>query len=48
MWASLWLSKEATCNVETWVRSLGCKYPLEEGKATHSSILDWRIPMDRA
>ena len=22
--------------------------PLEEGMATHSSILDWRIPMDRA
>ena len=44
MWTSLWLSKEATCNVETWVRSLGCKYPLEEGKATHSSVLAWRIP----
>ena len=24
---------------ETWVRSLGCKDPLENGKATHSSIL---------
>ena len=32
----------------TWVRSLGCKDPLEEGMATHSSILAWRIPMDRA
>ena len=32
---------------ETWVRSLGWKDPLEEGRATHSSILAWRIPMDR-
>jgi len=32
---------------ETWVLSLGCDDPLEKGKATHSSILDWRIPMDR-
>ena len=29
---------------ETWVQSLGCKEPLEKGKATHSSILVWRIP----
>ena len=29
---------------ETWVRSLGWKDPLEKGKATHSSILTWRIP----
>ena len=29
---------------ETWVRSLGMKDPLEKGKATHSSILAWRIP----
>ena len=28
---------------ETWVRSLGCKDPMEEGMATHSSILTWRI-----
>ena len=28
---------------ETWVRSLGQKDPLEEGMATHSSILAWRI-----
>ena len=27
-----------------WVRSLGQEDPLEEGKATHSSILAWRIP----
>ena len=32
---------------ETWVRSLGWEGPLEEGMATHSSILVWRIPMDR-
>ena len=29
---------------EMWVQSLGWKDPLEEGKATHSSILAWRIP----
>ena len=32
---------------ETWVRSLGWEDPLEKEKATHSSILAWRIPMDR-
>ena len=32
---------------ETWVRALGWEDPLEEGMATHSSILAWRIPMDR-
>ena len=30
-----------------WVQFLGQKDPLEEGMATHSSILAWRIPMDR-
>ena len=29
---------------ETWVPSLSWKDPLEKGKATHSSILAWRIP----
>jgi len=29
---------------KTWVQSLGGKDPLEEGLATHSSILSWRIP----
>ena len=29
---------------ETWVPSLGWEGPLEKGKATHSSILAWRIP----
>ena len=32
---------------ETWVRTLGWEDPLEKGMATHSSILAWRIPMDR-
>ena len=32
---------------KTWVRSLGWDNPLEDGMATHSSILAWRIPMDR-
>ena len=32
---------------ETWVQSLGWENPLEEGLETHSSILPWRIPMDR-
>ena len=31
----------------TWVRSLGWEDPLEDGMATHSSILSWRILMDR-
>ena len=30
-----------------WVRSLDWEDPLEEGMITHSSILAWRIPMDR-
>ena len=29
---------------EIWVRSLGWEGPLEKGKATHSSILAWKIP----
>ena len=32
---------------ETWVQSLGWEDPLEEVMANHSSILAWRIPMDR-
>ena len=32
---------------ETWLQSLGWEDPLEEGMANHSSILAWRIPMDR-
>ena len=30
---------------ETWVRSQGWEDPLEEGMATHSRILAWRVPM---
>ena len=33
---------------ETWVRSLGWEGPLEEGMATHSSILAWRIHGQRS
>ena len=29
---------------EIWVQSLGWEDPLEKGKATHSSILAWKIP----
>ena len=32
---------------ETWVQSLGWEGPLEQGMAIHSSILAWRIPVDR-
>ena len=32
---------------ETRVRFLDWEDPLEEGMATHASILAWRIPMDR-
>ena len=32
---------------ETWVRSLGWEDPLAEGMATHSSILAWRIPVEK-
>ena len=32
---------------EIWGQSLGWDDPLEEGMAAHSSILAWRIPMDR-
>ena len=32
---------------ESWIRSLGWVDPLEEGMATHSSILAWRIPIDK-
>ena len=32
---------------ETWVQSSGRADPLEKGMATHSSILAWRISMDR-
>ena len=41
------LVKNLPAMLETWVKSLGWEDPLEEGMATHSSILAWRIPMDR-
>ena len=31
------------CVFDRWVRSVGQEEPLEEGMATHSSILAWRI-----
>ena len=36
--------KESACNTEDWVPSLGREDALKEGKATHFSILAWRIP----
>ena len=48
-WASLVAQtvKNLPAVGKTWLRSLGCEDPLEEGMATHSSILAWRIPMDK-
>ena len=48
-WASLVAQsvKNPPAMRETWLRSLGWEDPLEEGMATRSSILTWRIPMDR-
>ena len=45
-WASLvaQLVKNPPTMWETWVWPLGWEDPLEKGKATHSSILAWRIP----
>ena len=45
-WASLvaQLVKNPPAMQETWVWSLGWEDPLKKGKATHSSILAWRIP----
>ena len=45
-WASLVakLVKNPPAMQEMWVQSLGWEDPLEKGKATHSSILPWRIP----
>ena len=37
------LVKNLPARRETWVQSLGWEDPLEKGKATHSSILAWRI-----
>jgi len=45
-WASLMtqMVKNLPVMWETWVQSLSREDPLEKGKATHSSILAWRIP----
>ena len=45
-WASLvaQMVKNPPAMWEAWVQSLGWEGPLEDGKATHSSILAWRIP----
>ena len=45
-WASLvvQLVKNLPAMWETWVGPLGWEDPLQKGKATHSSILAWRIP----
>jgi len=45
-WASLvtQLVKNPLAMWVTWVQSLGWEDPLRKGKATHSSILAWRIP----
>ena len=44
-WTSLeaQLVKNPLTMQETWVRSLGWEDPLEKGKASHSSILAWRL-----
>ena len=48
-WASLvaQMVKNLPVMRETWVPSLGWEDPLQEEMATHSTILAWRIPMDR-
>ena len=48
-WASLVAQtvKNSSAMGETWVQSLGWEDPLQEGLATHSSILAWNIPLDR-
>ena len=48
-WASLVarLVKNLPAMRETWARSLDWEDPLEEGMATHSNILAWRILMNR-
>ena len=47
-WASLvaQMVKNLPAMREPWVQSLGWEDPLEEGMATYSSILAWRIPME--
>ena len=49
-WAALvaQLVKNLPATEATWVRSLGRQDSLEKGKATHSSILAWRIPWTKS
>ena len=47
MWLVVQLVNNLPAVQETWVRSLGWEDSLEEGMATHSNILAWRIRMDR-
>ena len=42
-----WTVKSLPAVQETWDRALGWEDALEEGMATQSSILAWRVPMDR-
>ena len=48
-WWLKWLKKKKNLLAlqETWVQSLSWEDPLEEEMSTYSSILAWRIPMDR-
>ena len=41
------MAKNLPAMRETWVQSLGREDPLEEGMATHFSILAWKITLDR-
>ena len=41
------MAKNLPVMQETWVQPLGWEDPLEEGMTTDSSILAWRIPMDK-
>ena len=43
-WTLAQLVKNLPAMQETWLQSLGWNDPLEEGIATHHSILAWRIP----
>ena len=49
IWASLvaQMVKNLPAIWETWVPCLDQAGPLEEGMETHSSVLSWRIAMDR-
>ena len=49
LWASLVAQtvKNPPAMQENWIQSLGWEDPLEEGMATYSNILIWRISMDK-